>query len=499
MRSVTQGGIITFTATFVSGDPTDVSIVILRDNVNYAGPFTLEDGEVVRVAEGIFKYTWIAPVAAPLVTYKARFTGTVDTTLLGIDEIFEVISTNEIQVSSLLSPPNIRGSVRVSPLYSPLGQGLTDRIFLLGHADGLELNDPYQVRKVQDAINLLQANPDSPLLRALLEAYYAGARDIYLVAAAPMNEYIADTALRNETLIYPSYSAAYTGAGYTFYNLYNQRLAVTYQLLTQWDVVDIVVPVEASFYGTDAVDMLTPLVQHCADSFTATGRVRMGILGSHGDLVTEAIDEMVADTRLETQGSSGKFVSIIAGDVTFNFPELEVAHRTTAATVAAGLLATQDLNRGLTYLRLPNVISPTYANPSKAQIRSLAEAKINPVIRNTGGRRRSAFETVVATDNTVARDGSDFWSMVQLRLSSRVIASLQDIASRYIGSIKFNLFKEECQKYLASLSTQGVLRGFSVNITRSEINYYKIIVDVYLKPYFGVREIYFNVEVGPNE
>lgn len=54
------------------------------------------------------------------------------------------------------------------------------------------MNDPYQVNDMQEAINLLRADSTSPLLRGLLEVYNAGARDIWLVAAAPMEEYVSN-------------------------------------------------------------------------------------------------------------------------------------------------------------------------------------------------------------------------------------------------------------------------------------------------------------------
>ena len=73
-----------------------------------------------------------------------------------------------------------------------MGFGDTARILLIGHADGLGVNDPYQVNDMQEAINLLRADSTSPLLRGLLEVYNAGARDIWLVAAAPMEEYVSN-------------------------------------------------------------------------------------------------------------------------------------------------------------------------------------------------------------------------------------------------------------------------------------------------------------------
>ena len=102
---------------------------------------------------------------------------------------------------SLIGRPTLRGSMRESPLYQTMGLGLTEPVFLVGHSDALELNDPYRVTTIQEAINKFEAATDSPLLRGLLEAYYGGARDIYLVAAAPMGDYESTVADRNVVIV----------------------------------------------------------------------------------------------------------------------------------------------------------------------------------------------------------------------------------------------------------------------------------------------------------
>jgi hypothetical protein len=165
-----------------------------------------------------------------------------------------------------ISPPSLSGTMRESPLYQTMGVGLTDRVFLLGHADGLALNDPYQISSLQEAINLLGADPAQPLLRAMLEAYYGGCRDLYLVAAAPQSEYVDQLSDR----LTPKFG------GQNFYQRYFDRLTATYDLLLQYDLLQIVVPVEASFAGTGATDFLGQLTSFCQNAYSVTGVIPIG-------------------------------------------------------------------------------------------------------------------------------------------------------------------------------------------------------------------------------
>lgn len=419
-------------------------------------------------------------------------------------------------MTTLVSRPTLTGTMRESPEYNVLGVGLTDRIFLLGHAD-LPLNDPYQILSVQDAVNKLGVEAvgttfgdtfgdtfesafgedtfpqnafgvsDCPLLRATLEAYYAGARDIWLVAVAPMSEYEPDIAKRltsKEAL-----------GNKTFYEKYQERLTATYSLLESWDDPQIVVPVEASFYNTGVADFFTPLATHCSLAFETTGVIRIGILGTRGVIDQTAVNALVADTRSNTL--DGKFTMVVVGDGTINLKEMPTAYSTSVATVAAGTLATLSLDRGLTSRLLPNVLGPSQGDFTKAQLVSLTEKKFNPILRTSKGRRGVLFQTMLLTDNTMGQTGTDFWSMLQMRLVAKTADRIRALGNRSLGTIGFAQFKQDVEKYLLALVIQDSIRNYDLLIYRDSTDLTRAYVDYTLQPYFGLREISLTVEVGP--
>ena len=387
---------------------------------------------------------------------------------------------------NLLGRPQLVGSMTEDVGYRELATGLTDRVFLIGHADGLELNDPYQVTSIKDAIDAMGRDADSPLLRAMLEAYYSGARDIWLVAAAPMDEWVELLADREDA---------------DFYATYYGRLEATYSLLLDWDAPQIVCPLSAPFGVSE--DFTTQLANFCAANFEATSSICLGLIGTAVETMDDdAVDTLVSAADSLDLAGAGKFVAVVVGSGVVNLVEMPFAYTTAPLGSMAAVLASQPLDRGLTYARLPNVVTIGFPDLSPVQIENLTNARLNPMVQTTRSRRGFANEIVLATDNTLADLGSDFWSLTQMRLVMVVVEAIQTIGSGYIGTIGFGQFKIDVDTYFLNLMELGLLRGFNVNINRVPFTESKrfsetIMIDVMLRPYFGLRTINFTTTVGP--
>lgn len=360
----------------------------------------------------------------------------------------------------------------VSPAYRALNVGMTDRVFLLGHGDGLPLNDPYQLTTIKDAVNVLGADHSCPLLRGALEAYYAGARDIWLMAVAPMSEVDSGD------------------------ELYHTRLIAGYEILKLYDLPNIIVPLGASLFSEDA-DFLTQLANHCSESFGICGTIRIGIIGDTLALNTESIAEIIEDERLTSLVDKGKFVFPILGEGVINLQEMPVAYATNLSAVSAGLLSTLRLSNGLTYRKLPNVAFVSGPPLTNEQIDALLGAKLNVAVRSAAGRRGRPFEILVSSDNTLGETGSDFWSLSQVRLVAKIIERVHILGRSHIGTIGYGDFKQKVQEYFVSLGMENIIRDFDLNINRSPLDRNTIDISASVLPYFGIRQISFKTEIGP--
>lgn len=365
------------------------------------------------------------------------------------------------------------------PQFNTLGAGATDRIFLLGHADGLILNEPFPVTNVNAAIDAMKGDRESPLVRGLLQAYHAGARDIWLMAIDTMDSYEPDLDLRDSD----------------YYVAHREALSAAYGILAGFDAPQIVVPLEAPFNSTQ--DFLTPLVAHCAKAFDSTGEIRLGFLGTRGVLSEGIIDQMIIDPRLSNfYGEAGKFVSLFAGDGVFNFPELGVTHTASAATVAAAQLAASPMDRGIMGRKVLNMFGISGQDLKSAQLEDLALAGVNALHRTYKGKRGAPYEVTFYTDNTLAQEGSDYSTLSCVRLVAQVVSQIKGIGNRRIGTVGFGVFKGDVEAYLLKLVSRNVIRGYSVNIERSQKDLHSVYVDLVLRPYSGVRELYVPITVG---
>ncbi len=383
---------------------------------------------------------------------------------------------------SIYSAPSLSGTMSVSASYNVMSTGLTNRVFIIGHADGLNLNDPYQVLDVADACIALNLDSTSPLVRTLLEVYYGGGRDIWLVAAAPMSEYVADPSQRDET----------------YYQTYADRLVDTYAVLEYWDLAQIIVLAEAPFYDAHGVDFVTPLADHCQAAFETTGQMRIALVGTRVGIALTSVDvnNMVNDPRIGTWDNPGKFVSVMVGEGIYSFAEMPVGYSASVIGTVAAILASLDLRISLIYTPLPNMIS-SLGSIIQSDMVALSNAQLNPVSQTTKGVRGQPFQVVVMTDNTLAPSGSDYWSLGETRLVLQLFSQLTTLGKRYMGTIGYTQFQQDCNTFMDAIVANNYIRSYTLNITRDPNSSTAIFVDITLVPYTSLRQISFTTTIGP--
>lgn len=475
-------------------DPVELYFQVFRSQMRPAFE-RLDIDDIEQVDTGQYRVAFDVPEYLVPGQYIAQWEFTDDENYSYARETFFVIDP-PVSAMDLLDPPRTVGSIIEDKTYLDMGRGDTDTLVLIGHADGLTLNDPYHVGDMQEAINVLQADLDSPLLRALLEAYNGGARDIYLVAAAPMREYITTLPTRFDE------NEAWGGA--TFYERYAARLEYTYQILREYDTFDVIVPLEAPFYDAGGVDFYTPLVQLCADILTNTSNPPVGVIGTRYDTITdEQITENTEDPRLTAihedaaLSAGGKMVIAAFGEVIVQQPFLPNVISGSANVAVGTYLASSSLSRGVSYSLLPNLQNIKGTHFTQDQITRLANARLNPVIKNSRGKRGAPFNVCLATDATQAPEGSDYWSVVQMRLVARVVRDVRNLGKQFIGTTEYALLKERVKIYFATLQRADYVRDYTFNIQHVAVTG-QVTIDIILWPRLGINDIRFAVRVGPN-
>lgn len=389
----------------------------------------------------------------------------------------------------LLSAPKISGEIRKNSQYNRMTIGETAPILLIGHSDALEQERPYRVSSMRDAINWLQADSSAPLLRGLLEAYNSGCRDIWLYSAAPMSEYYADVSVRNDVQV--------DLGNKTFYERYHERLATAYDILKEYDIFQVVVPLEASICDTSDIDFATPLAQLCEDIRASSGHSTLGVIGTRSAQYNQAlIDNTLDDSVFDTIGGKGKYIMAVWGEGIIANAQMSRTYSGSMSTFAGALLCTVPLSRSIYGLVLSNVISLSGNDLSTAQKDQLTKGKINPVVQTQRGKRGQTFRTMFISDNTMAPDNSDFWSMNQMRTLSVCINTIKSYGEAYIGTNAYQNFKQIVRDFFRGLVVGDYIKDYTLDI-RADNSIGRVYVDVGITPIFGIRNIYFTVETGP--
>lgn len=505
METVSPGKNIYFYIKFIDGngehyDPDSAYIYITRFvNQILHGPVSLDDDYVEKISTGTYVYNFVISEFIQPATYTLKVMSVLDDETSYTYDYFEVVEL-PIEKSNLLDPPRKYGTIKEIHDYGDMGRGLTDSICLIGHCDGLEVNQPTKVTNMREIVRMMRADPDSPLLRGLLEAYNSGAKDIMLVASAPMREFIPNLIDRQTPM--PEWG------GKNFYENYYDRLADTYSILKEFDDYEIVVPLEAPFYDSGEVDFLNQLADFCTDTFALVSQPVIGIIGTRVvDMNTDDVTAMVADGRLQELGvdgnsvfqSKGKFVVVAVGEGSFYHPQLTFSYSSSVAVAVASRMATLDYASSITYKHLSQVTSLTTKDLTKDQVKSLSSNRLNPAIRAISGRRSRSPQIVLATDNTLSPEGSDYWSVATLRIVSKVIKQIKVLGSRRIGTLGYGQLQKEIDDFLKYLIANRYLRDYKFNMYRSPFDANAAVVEVTLTPFLQVREVTFQTTVGPSE
>lgn len=389
----------------------------------------------------------------------------------------------------LLSQPKITGTINQTAFYQPMTIGLTSPVMLLGHSNAPEHMSPYKVGSMKDAINWLNAESTSPLLRSLLEAYNIGCRDIWLCSVGPMTEYIADIADRNTIKV--------ELGNKTFYEKYYERLDEAFAILREYDYFTYITAAETSYCQTGDVDFATQLATFCEDIFANTSRCVVGVLGTRADGYGQTVyDEMANNITSITIGDKGKYIIVVSGEGVVISPQMSSTYASSYATQVLALLATVPLTRSIFGVKFANISSLVGADLNDTQKEALMQAKVNPVLRSQRGKRGQTFETLLLTDNSMAPDNSDFWSINQVRLMAETVNQIKEYAEAFIGTNASEDFKTLINNMFDQMVNNEIIKSYTLSFetipTTGTIKIY-----VGLAPIFGIRNIYFTVMTGP--
>lgn len=403
--------------------------------------------------------------------------------------------------------PTTGATISKRPIYDDLDQYVTNSILLIGHCDNLELNQIYRVSSIQEATNLIGANTASPVLRGVYDAFSCGAKSIFILAAAPMSEYIEDVDQRLTDM--PIFIHEETQQQINFYEKYYERLAKTYEAIEGYELIDIIVPLETSILGTDSVDFITQLALHCYNFNDITGYVQMGIIGSRTNGIKDSDVDLLESKSIfknklttytntgDIESDIGRYIIPIYGELTFNHIGFGRSYTSSSAAAFAGLMSSNPVYNGMIRKRLPGAYSLFGSNLSKESLARLDNLNINTVYRSRKAQRGNPFEVYVSNDYTLANVNSSFIKTPQMRLVAMVINEIKNIANDGMGKNAEDKVVSQVESMLNLLLSTRVIRDYSMQSYGSKTERGSLIFEISLVSSLGLKNINFSIITGP--
>lgn len=529
MILVKRGQYVEVRFVFVSNDqiydpanlatPVDVYFSILRgDNSSgpiIDGPFSYLRGnsdiaeKVTITRSGNGQYTFKYKVASNLLPgiYSVNAQTSDASGSFTITSAFQVkgdpVTLNPVVISN-----NSSAVVNYTPTFNDLNRSNTSTVLLIGHSDNMQFNVPVKVHSMQSAIDLLGADVKSPLMRGVLNAYAAGARDLFILAAAPMSEYAEYHEDRvKSSLIFDLESA--TPSSMTFYQKYYQRLATTYNIIKELDFIDYVVPLEASIIKTGGVDFISQLAAYLADFHNSTGFVQLGIIGSKsGGVSSSDISDLKSNSvlanKLTQYGSNGtissdigRFVIPVYGEAVYQHSSFNTSYSSPVAASYAGMFASSPLNMGLIRTRIPGAMTLFGSDLSQADINQLESIGVNTIYRGHRTRRSTPYEVYCTNEYTLANLNSTLSKAAQMRLVATVINQVKLFAYDAIGRFGYEKAVDRVRALLEDMKIMNIIVNFSFNVEVDPNERGKLIFYIELLSALGLKKIDFAIAAGP--
>ena len=336
----------------------------------------------------------------------------------------------------------------------------------------------------------------------MFDAYACGARDIYIMSCGYMSEYVEEVSDRNLEIFSDDNA---TPNQYSFYDLYHLRLNECYQLLRDYEFLNIIVPLETSIINTGLNNFVEQLATHCEFMQTETGEVQFGIIGSRNNgLSVSDIDileekDFNLDVLVDPNGyiisDKGRHVILIYGEIILSHKQLQISYSSSPAAAVAGMISSTMIDRGLTKARIPAAFSIYGVDLNAAQVKRLQDIGINTIVRGQRSRRAAIFDVSLSSDYTQSISES-YKDCSNIRLVSLVIREIQSLGNLAVGKFGYEKIISYVQEFLSALQSSRIIVDYSMDASADKYNKGTIYFNISITSSRTLRQISFNVSTG---
>lgn len=453
--------------------------------------------------------SYLLRMTMPNSLYKGVYTIQISTIADSVSDLKEIFiqCRDEVQAENFdFSPEDKQVVINNKSIYKNIGFSETNSILLIGHTDGMAPLSIHKIASIQDAVNMLRADFNSPLLRGVFDAYSSGAKDIYIMSAGYMSEYVYNVELRNiKKYADDGATPNSLSNAYSFYELYAMKLQICYDILKDYEFIDIIVPLETSIVDTGDVNFVRQLASHCEIVQSTTGEVQLGIIGSRSintieqnilELKNKNFDiETIISTDGQIQVDSGKYIILVYGEIVFNHNQIQRSYSSSAAAAFAGVLASNRVDYGLAKTRIPLALSVVGVPLTKSQIEDLNSKNINSVVGGHRSRRGTPYNVCFTGDLTQSIS-ENFTDASNVRIVGMIISEVQKMGTNAIGKFGHDRLIRNVDAILNILKINNIIRDYKLDAFADKLIRGKLYFNITIVSSRTLRAISFNVATG---
>jgi hypothetical protein len=317
-----------------------------------------------------------------------------------------------------------------------------------------------------------------------------------------MNEYQPDVSKRN-IKSYADTSA--TPNTYSFYEIYYARLQKCYEIIKDYEFLDIIVPLETSIVSTGNVNFVKQLADHCNSVQETTGEVQLGVIGSRSVNSTDSdINELISknfniESEITQDGyitkDTGKYILLVYGECVFSHKQTQKSYSSSSAAAFASVLASTRVDYGLAKKQVPSALAAANGGLTSLQAKQLTDIKINSITPAHRTRKGTPYNVRISGDLTMSIS-ENYADASNIRLVAMLIAEIQSMSISSLGKFSYDKLIRSVDALLSSLKSGDIIRDYYFDAFADKLEKGKIYFNISLTSVRTLRSISFNVATG---
>ena len=176
-----------------------------------------------------------------------------------------------------------------------------------------------------------------------------------------------------------------------------------------------------------------------------------------------------------------------------------LTYTSNVAPSLAGQLSNWPVYLGMNRKVLKGAYSSYGIELTSLQVAKLHNSKVNCLIKSNRSRRALPYQVLVSDDKTLAKNGSSFANIPQVRLVAMIMNEILSIVQSNTGKFAYDTIREKTRGMFETLknSSPSILRDYRFEMFADKKQRGKVYMEIDLLSSHSLKKISFGILTGP--